>query len=228
LAGSERIKLKTHELYFKEFGVRILEGYGVTETAPVLAVNSFHDFRLGSIGLLHPGLEYRLDPVEGVKADGVLVVKGPNVMLGYLLPERPGELVQPTDGWHSTGDIVDIDKEGFVWIRGRAKRFAKIGGEMVSLAVIEEVVNQLWPGTPQAVVALEDDRKGERLVLVTQEQSPDLGLLRAAAKEAGLPDFYCPKQFIKLEKIPLYPVGKINMPKLMEEVKAVAASQAEK
>jgi acyl-[acyl-carrier-protein]-phospholipid O-acyltransferase/long-chain-fatty-acid--[acyl-carrier-protein] ligase len=226
--GSERIKLKTHELYLREFGVRILEAYGVTEAAPVLASNSYHDFRLGTIGQLNPGIEHKLEPVEGVDAGGVLLVKGDNIMLGYILPEKPGVLVPLPGGWHNTGDIVDIDSEGFVWIRGRAKRFAKIAGEMVSLAAVEELLNQLWPGKPQAVIALDDEKRGEKLILVTEDEAPDLARIRIAAKEAGLPDFYCPKQFIRLETIPRYPVGKINMPKLVEEVKAIVAKNGEK
>jgi acyl-[acyl-carrier-protein]-phospholipid O-acyltransferase/long-chain-fatty-acid--[acyl-carrier-protein] ligase len=229
LAGSERIKPKTHELYFKEFGVRILEGYGVTETSPAIAINSWMNFRFSSVGLLMPGLKARLEPVEGVSAGGVLSLKGPNVMRGYILPDNPGQIVPPPDGWHDTGDIVEIDEDGFLYVRGRRKRFAKVAGEMISLATVEEVVNKLWPGRVQAVVSVEDDKRGERLVLVTEEPELDMVKLRQAIREEGLPDFYTPRQFVSM-KIPLYPVGKINMPQLVldvaEKLKEGAAPQA--
>jgi acyl-[acyl-carrier-protein]-phospholipid O-acyltransferase/long-chain-fatty-acid--[acyl-carrier-protein] ligase len=218
LAGSERIKERTHELYLKEYGVRIVEGYGVTEASPAIALNKISQFRFGSCGLLVPGLEGRLEPVEGVAKGGVLLIRGPNIMKGYILPERPGELVELPEGWHNTGDIVEIDEEGFCFIKGRYKRFAKLAGEMVSLTTVEEVVNKLWPGRPQAVVAVEDDRRGERLVLITEDEAPDMGKLREAIRQDGLPDFYCPRQFLTM-KIPLYPVGKINMPQLLKDVK---------
>ena len=218
LAGSERIKEKTHELYFKQFGIRILEGYGVTECSPAIGINSWMTFRYGSCGLLMTGLKARLEPVEGVEVGGVLHLKGPNVMRGYILPENPGVLVEPPDGWHDTGDICEIDAEGYIFVRGRRKRFAKIAGEMISLTTVEEVVNKLWPGQLQAVVALEDERRGEKLVLITQQEEPDMAKLRQVIREEGLPDFYCPRQFLTMS-VPLYPVGKINMPQLMIDVK---------
>ncbi|MDR1657202.1 MAG: AMP-binding protein [Deltaproteobacteria bacterium] len=225
LAGSEQIKAKTHELFLREFGVRILEGYGVSEAAPAIFLNSLYYYRCGSCGVKVPGLELMIEPVEGVAQGGILKVKGPNIMSGYLFSDRPGVLVPPKDGWHDTGDIVEIDPDGFGYIRGRFKRFAKIAGEMISLVTIEDVVNKLWPGQPQAVVAVEDQRRGERLVLVTEEQSPDLEKLREAIRAEGLPDFYSPRHFLCL-KIPLYPVGKINMPKLLQDVREVLAGQA--
>jgi acyl-[acyl-carrier-protein]-phospholipid O-acyltransferase/long-chain-fatty-acid--[acyl-carrier-protein] ligase len=219
LAGSERIKTRTHDLYSREFGVRILEGYGVTETSPAISINTPSNFKLGSCGQVWPGLQTKVEPVEGVASGGIIHVKGPNVMMGYIYPENPGVIVPPPDGWHNTGDIVTLDDDGFVFIQGRHKRFAKIAGEMISLVAVEEVVNQLWPGRQQAVLALDDQRRGEKLVLVTEEQTIDLAPLREAIRAAGLPDFYCPRQYIHLDKIPLYPVGKINMPQLIQEVK---------
>jgi acyl-[acyl-carrier-protein]-phospholipid O-acyltransferase/long-chain-fatty-acid--[acyl-carrier-protein] ligase len=224
LAGSERIKGRTHELYLNRFGVRIFEGYGVTEAAPVICLNSAVNFRAGSCGRFTPALETRLTPVEGVEKGGVLWIKGPQVMLGYLVDDRSGRISPTPDGWHETGDVVEIDDDGFVWIRGRRKRFAKIGGEMISLVAVEELVNRLWPGRPQAVVAVDDDRRGEKLVLVTEDAQPDLSKLREFIRSQGFPEFYCPKHFLRLEKIPLYPLGKIDMPKLAEEVAAASSS----
>ena len=223
IVGAEKLKPKTRDLYFEKFGLRIFEGYGVSETTPVLAVNSHLLYRAGSVGRLLPGLTHRLDPVEGVEVGGKLVVSGPNVMLGYLWPDNPGVIVPPEGGWHDTGDIVEIDEDGFVFIKGRFKRFAKIGGEMVSLAAIEEVIANLWPGQPNVMVAMDDDSKGEKLVLVTQEPAPDLQRLWQALKEAGQPELYYPRHFIHLEEIPMTPLGKVNMPRVIEEAKAAAA-----
>jgi acyl-[acyl-carrier-protein]-phospholipid O-acyltransferase/long-chain-fatty-acid--[acyl-carrier-protein] ligase len=225
IVGAEKLKARTRGLYFEKFGLRVLEGYGVSEAAPVLAVNTFMHFRAGSVGRLLPGLEARLAPVEGVSGGGRLQVKGPNVMLGYLRPEQPGVIVPPEDGWHDTGDIVEIDSEGFVWIRGRFKRFAKVAGEMVSLVAVEEVAAALWPGRPQALVAMDDEQKGEKLVLATEDPAPDLPLLWQALKEAGMPEISYPRQFVYLPEIPLTQVGKINLPKLIELVR-VAMSNA--
>ncbi|MDR1545262.1 MAG: AMP-binding protein [Deltaproteobacteria bacterium] len=223
LAGSERIKSRTHELWFKRFGVRIFEGYGVTEASPCICINNALHFRTGSCGRMLPGTQSRVTPVEGVAVGGVLHVKGPQVMLGYIDESRAGGLKPPPDGWHETGDVVEIDADGFVWIRGRRKRFAKIGGEMISLATVEEVANQVFPGRPQAVVALDDDRRGERLALITEDPNPDLAKLREAVRAEGLSELYCPKAFVRLEKIPLYPVGKIDMVQLDADVAQAVA-----
>ena len=144
VAGAERVKDATRAMWNKH-GTVILEGYGATEASPVIACNLIATNRHGSVGALLPGIDYRLDPVEGITEGGKLMVKGPNVMLGYMLADKPGVVVPPPDGWHDTGDIVTVDAQRFVTIRGRAKRFAKLGGEMVSLAAVEAMVSELWP-----------------------------------------------------------------------------------
>ena len=143
------------------------EGYGATETSPVLAVNTPMHSKGGSVGKLLPDIEYKLTKVPGINTGGRLVVRGPNVMLGYLLVDNPGVLVPPKDGWYDTGDIVEVDEERFVTIIGRAKRFAKIAGEMVSLTATEGVVASLWPDSLHAAVSVPDDKKGEQIILVT-------------------------------------------------------------
>ena len=173
VAGAEPVKENTRDVWSEKFGVRILEGYGVTETAPVLALNTPMHNKFGTVGRLVPGVEPRLERVDGVDGAGRLHVRGPNVMMGYLRAENPGVLEPPKDGWHDTGDIVAIDEEGFVTIKGRAKRFAKIGGEMVSLARIEALAGELWPDAMSAAASEPDPRKGERIVLATQHHGRD-------------------------------------------------------
>ena len=227
ISGAEKVKPRTRELYMEKFGLRIFEGYGVSEATPVLSVNTPFHFKPGSVGRLLPGLTARLEPVEGVSSGGRLLVKGPNIMLGYLLPDQPGVLQPPTEGWHDTGDIVEIDEEGFIWIKGRFKRFAKVGAEMVSLAAVEEVSSALWPGRPHAVIALEDECKGEKLALVSSEPDPDLPQLWRALKEAGLPELAFPRQAIFLAEIPVTPLGKVNIPQLLEAAHRALADAAQ-
>ncbi|HEX3938372.1 MAG TPA: acyl-[ACP]--phospholipid O-acyltransferase, partial [Xanthobacteraceae bacterium] len=169
IAGAEPVRESTRRVYLEKFGLRILEGYGVTECSPVMALNTPMFNKFGSVGRLLPGMTEKLEKVEGVDEGGRLYVSGPNVMLGYLRADQPGVLESPHEGWHDTGDIVVIDKEGFIAIKGRAKRFAKVGGEMVSLAAVEMLAAELWPDNITAVTAVPDARKGERLIMVTDK-----------------------------------------------------------
>jgi acyl-[acyl-carrier-protein]-phospholipid O-acyltransferase/long-chain-fatty-acid--[acyl-carrier-protein] ligase len=229
LAGAEPVRESTRRTYMEKFGLRILEGYGVTETAPVLALNTPMFNKFGTVGRLMPGDEARLEPVPGVEEGGRLHVRGPNVMLGYLKVENPGVIEPPPEGWHDTGDIVTIDALGFVTIKGRAKRFAKIGGEMVSLAAVETLAAALWPDAPSAVATAPDPRKGERLVLVTQQKGATRAEFQAFAKSKGAADLMIPAEVIVLDKVPVLGTGKIDMvgvAKLVAERAGTAAQES--
>ena len=210
LAGAEPVKEATRRTYMEKFGLRILEGYGVTETAPALALNTPMFNKFGSVGRVLPGMEARLEKVEGVEEGGRLFVRGPNVMLGYLKVENPGVLEPPPEGWHDTGDIVTIDEQGFLTIKGRAKRFAKIGGEMISLAAVEALAGDLWPNEPTAVVAVPDLRKGERLILLTQHKSATRGEFQAFAKSKHASDLMIPSDVWVIDKLPMLGSGKVD------------------
>jgi acyl-[acyl-carrier-protein]-phospholipid O-acyltransferase/long-chain-fatty-acid--[acyl-carrier-protein] ligase len=209
VAGAERVREETRQLW-SAGGTIILEGYGATECSPVIAVNQPHANRPGTVGRIVPGLLHELEPVEGMSEVGRLRVKGPNVMVGYLLHDRPGELRPPQDGWHDTGDIVSVDAEGFVRILGRAKRFAKIGGEMVSLAAIESLASALWPGASHVAVTLPDARKGEQIVLVTDKPDADRGDLLAHAQAQGYPELWVPRAVLVTAGIPVLGSGKTD------------------
>jgi len=218
------VRESTRRTYMEKFGLRIFEGYGVTETAPVLALNTPMFNKFGTVGRLLPGTTARLEPVPGVDDGGRLHVTGPNVMLGYLKADNPGVIEPPPDGWHDTGDIVTIDPQGFVTIKGRAKRFAKIGGEMISLAAVESLAAQLWPDVMSAVATAPDPRKGERLVLVTQKKGATRSEFQAFAKSRGASDLMVPAEVVYLEKLPVLGTGKIDMVGVAKLVKDRAAS----
>jgi acyl-[acyl-carrier-protein]-phospholipid O-acyltransferase / long-chain-fatty-acid--[acyl-carrier-protein] ligase len=227
LAGAEAVKESTRRIYMEKFGVRILEGYGVTETAPVLAINTPMFNKYGTVGRILPGMEARLEKVDGVEEGGRLVVRGPNVMLGYLRAERPGALEPPPDGWYDTGDIVTIDEEGFVTIKGRAKRFAKVGGEMISLAAVEMLAAELWPNHPSAVVAAPDARKGERLILVTQQKDATRSQFIAFARENHASELMIPSEIMIVDKMPMLGSGKVDLVSLGKLVQdQIATKQA--
>ncbi|MBR3631682.1 MAG: acyl-[Elusimicrobiaceae bacterium] len=216
VVGAEKLKEETIRRYYDQFGLRIMEGYGATETAPVMAVNTPMYFKRGSVGRLLPGIEYKLEQMPGVEDGGKLLVKGANIMAGYLRDSNPGVLEPPQDGWYDTGDIVRVDEDGFVFILGRAKRFAKIAGEMISLTAVETEINALWPNKMHAVVNIPDEKKGEQLVLFSTEPTAERGALLAAFKEKGLSELAVPKTIRVVEEIPLMGTGKVDYVKLKE------------
>jgi acyl-[acyl-carrier-protein]-phospholipid O-acyltransferase/long-chain-fatty-acid--[acyl-carrier-protein] ligase len=204
------VKPETREAWMEKFGLRILEGYGATECAPVLAVNTPMHFRTGTVGRLLDQIQHRIEPVPGIEEGGRLYVKGPNVMLGYLRADNPGVLETPPDGWYDTGDIVKIDEEGFITILGRAKRFAKIAGEMISLALVETRLGQALPEAQHAVVSVPDEKKGEQLVLFTTEETADARKVGEALKSIGTPALMVPRNVIVLKELPLLGSGKTD------------------
>jgi acyl-[acyl-carrier-protein]-phospholipid O-acyltransferase/long-chain-fatty-acid--[acyl-carrier-protein] ligase len=223
VAGAERVKPETREAWMEKFGLRILEGYGATECAPVLAVNTPMHFRTGTVGRLLDQIQHRIEPVPGIEEGGRLHVKGPNVMLGYLRADNPGVIETPSDGWYDTGDIVKIDDDGFVTIMGRAKRFAKIAGEMISLALVETKLAQVLPDAQHAVVSVPDARKGEQLVMFTTDATIDARRTADALKVLTTPALLVPRTVIALPELPLLGSGKTDYQTLnrlaLEQVK---------
>lgn len=217
-AGAEKLRDETRRTWSEKYGVRVFEGYGATETAPVIAVNTPMQNRPGSVGRLMPGMDYRLEPVPGVEEGGKLIVKGPNIMIGYLLADNPGKLVPPQDGWYDTGDIVKVDEKGFIQIQGRAKRFAKIGGEMVSLAAVESYLAKLWPENHHAVVNLPDEKKGEQLILITDRKDAKRDDIVRYTRENGIGELSVPRIVHFTEKLPVLGTGKTDY----QEVKRLA------
>ncbi len=208
-AGAERVRDETRKSYAEKFGLRILEGYGATEAGPVIAVNTPMHFRPGTVGRLLPAVVAKLDDVPGIAEGGRLSIKGPNIMAGYYKADAPGVLQPPEDGWHDTGDIVEIDAEGYVSIKGRAKRFAKLGGEMISLPAVEGYATACWPGTDNAVVTKPDPRKGEVLVLFTTAKGKASDLL-AWGKANGIAEISLPRDVRLVDALPVLGTGKTD------------------
>lgn len=210
VCGAERVKDETRQLVRKKFNIEILEGYGATEAAPVIAANKLEANKPGTVGLLMQGMEYELVPVEGIAEGGRMRVRGPNVMQGYLRASNPGVVEQPNEGWHDTGDIVAIDDEGFIRIMGRVKRFAKIGGEMVSLAVVENCASAIWPDNMHAAATLPDPRKGEQIILLSDTPEANRTDILAWCQNHGTPELAVPKKVFLVEEIPVLGTGKLD------------------
>jgi acyl-[acyl-carrier-protein]-phospholipid O-acyltransferase / long-chain-fatty-acid--[acyl-carrier-protein] ligase len=219
VCGAEKVREETHNLIAQKFGpIPLLEGYGATEASPVIAVNKPEDNRRGTVGGLLPGIETRLEPVEGIPGGGKLLVRGPNIMAGYLKPG--GDIEAPAGGWHDTGDVVSLSDDDWIKILGRVKRFAKVGGEMVSLTAAEDLASAVWPDCRHAVIALPDPKKGERLILVTDRRDADPAALIAHAQQIGAPELAVPRKVIKVQEIPLLGTGKTDYPAIQRIVDA--------
>ncbi|MBS0385470.1 MAG: AMP-binding protein, partial [Proteobacteria bacterium] len=208
--GAERVKPETRELYMKRFGVELLEGYGATEASPLISVNQPLANRYGTVGQFVPGIEWRLEAVPGIEGGKRLYVRGPNVMRGYLDPTKPFGIDLLPQGWHDTGDVVDVDEDGYIRILGRVKRFAKVGGEMVSLNAVEGYATQIWPHNTHAAVALPDSRKGERIILFSDMADAKAEDMLAWAKTHGASELAVPKRIVVIDAIPLLGTGKTD------------------
>lgn len=216
VCGGDKMRESTWALWRDKFGITLLEGYGVTECAPVVGANRTGWYSLGSIGIPLPLIETSLTPVEGVEGAGRLVLKGPNIMAGYL---SHGTITPPPETGYDTGDICSIDEDGFITIRGRAKRFAKIGGEMVSLAQIEEAAQEVWPDDPIVVVSVPDETKGETIVMLTERADPSRDELRSGLIAKGLPEIAVPKRVMHVDALPRIGVGKTDYTAAVELAK---------
>ena len=224
VCGAERLRDETRALLRKKYSIDLLEGYGVTEAAPVVAANQPEANRPGTVGRLLPGIQARLEPVEGIPGAGRLFVKGPNIMLGYIKSDKPGVIVPPEGGWHDTGDVVAIDDEGFIAIKGRLKRFAKIGGEIVSLAVVESIASALWPDHSHAAIAIPDPRKGEQVMLITTNKDANRHDLVGWAHNHGVAELAVPRRILAVQEIPVLGTGKTDYVAVEKLGKAEAAA----
>lgn len=214
IAGAEKLSESVRTAWFEKFGLRIFEGYGATETAPVLAVNTPMAYRSGTVGQLLPGLHAKLMPVAGIDRGGVLHVSGPNLMSGYLKWDKPGVLQAPSseagEGWYDTGDVIEFDDDGFVRIVGRVKRFAKVAGEMISLETVETLATAASPAAQHAASTQPDPARGETIVLFTTDAALGRDTLQAAARERGAPEIAVPRKIVVVDALPLLGTGKTD------------------
>lgn len=214
VAGAEKLSDAVRNLWFEKFGIRIFEGYGATETAPVLAVNTPMAYRGGTVGQFLPAIEYQLHPVAGIARGGMLHVRGPNLMSGYYRHEAPGRLQPPSseagEGWYETGDVVAVDEEGFVSIVGRVKRFAKVAGEMVSLEVVEKVAVLASATGLHAATSRADGNRGEAILLFTTDRALTREALADAARRSGVAEIAVPRTIVAIEALPLLGTGKVD------------------
>ena len=223
VSGAEKVQEATANTWARKFGVRLLEGYGATECSPAICLNSRLELKFGSVGRFLPGIEWRLEPIEGVAEGGRLLVRGPNIMRGYLNPDANARF-QSLGGWYDTGDIVRVDDDGFVFVLGRLKRFAKVSGEMVSLTAVEEALAGAFPQYGNrfevAVVSLPDEDKGEMLIAVSNDSRLSLEQIRAVIKGRGMTNLCVPRELRHLREIPKLGTGKVNHRELQEWVRA--------
>lgn len=228
IAGAEKLTAETRRLWADKCGIRVYEGYGATEASPVIAVNTPMGNKPNSVGQLLAKMEYYLEKVEGIPTGGRLIIRGPNIMRGYLLHDGDSDYFPPSttrgQGWYDTGDIVIVDDHEYVTIIGRQKRFAKIGGEMVSLAQSEEIAILAWPEHTHAAVTLPDIRKGEQIILFSEFNRCERRDLVNAAKELGIPELCIPKRVIFRATIPLLGTGKVDYPCLIDLARDLTAT----
>jgi acyl-[acyl-carrier-protein]-phospholipid O-acyltransferase/long-chain-fatty-acid--[acyl-carrier-protein] ligase len=217
VAGAERLKPRTRELY-ETLGITMLEGYGATEAGPVIAVNVPGAMRHGTVGRILPHIEYRIEPHEGIEEGGVLHVRGPNLMKSYL-HDLVNERSSLNDGWYDTGDIVTVDDDGFIVIKGRKKRFTKIAGEMISLGFIEDEVARLSPDHHHAAIAIETEELAKPLIrLYTSDPALDIGTIREHFHAERIPNTWLPREVIHMAELPVLRTGKVDYQTLQKQI----------
>ena len=220
ISGGEKLNPEVSKLWFSKFGLRVYEGYGATECGPAMSLNTALAFRAGSVGRFLSGIEYRIVPVPGIEEGGVLHVRGPNLMLGYMFSDAPGVLQSPRSelgaGWYNTGDVVSVDEDGFVTIHGRVKRFAKIAGELVSLERVEHIAYQASPDFKHAAL-VEMTHTGESTVLLTTDPKLDRITLLHAARLINAQDLAVARRVLKVDTLPLLGSGKVDYVTLKQQ-----------
>lgn len=211
VAGAEKLKQPLKDFYKENIGIELYEGYGATEASPVIAIGVPGSNKNGSVGKMLDGIEYKLRKIEGVENGGSLLLKGPNLMKGYLIKGRG---FAPLEDWYDTGDVVEIDEEGFVFIKARLKRFSKIAGEMISLTLLEDLASTAVNDPNICAVAIPDKKRGEKIVLFTASEEYDKKEFRKRVSEEiakrNLSNLYVPSSIEKIENIPLLGSGKAN------------------
>jgi acyl-[acyl-carrier-protein]-phospholipid O-acyltransferase/long-chain-fatty-acid--[acyl-carrier-protein] ligase len=227
VAGADKCPDSLREGFMTKHGVTLLEGYGATETSPVISVNSHEFNRPGSTGKVIPNVRVRIENLEtGEECKttevGKVFVKGDSVMKGYYDdPDLTAEVL--VDGWYNTGDMGFFDEDGFLWHAGRFKRFAKVGGEMISLVKVENILEKLLPeGVSCCVVEIPDDKKGSYIVATVTEEVNKTEILRKMLKE--LPIIALPRQFIVIKELPMMGTGKIDFRSVTTLVKEILST----
>jgi len=227
VAGADKCPDALREGFMKKHGVTLLEGYGATETSPVISVNSHEFNRPGSTGKVIPGIQVRIENFETgeickIREVGKILVKGESVMKGYYDdPELTAEVL--VDGWYNTGDMGFFDEDGFLWHAGRFKRFAKVGGEMISLVKVENILEKLLPeGTSCCVVEVADEKKGSYIVATVSKEVNKTHMLREMLKD--LPIIALPRQFIVIKELPMMSTGKIDFRSVTRMVQEILSA----
>lgn len=218
VAGAEKLAEPVRRAWREKFGLDILEGYGATETAPVLSVNRPQDNRPGTVGRLLPGIEARIVPVEGIERGGELHVRAPNLLSGYYHHDNPGVLVPPWshlgEGWYDLGDVVEMDEDGYLTVLGRLKRFAKVAGEMISLEVVEALARMTSGEAMHAATCVADPGRGESVVLFTTDASLSRERMAQTAKARSIPEIALPRRIRVVESLPVLGTGKVDYVRL--------------
>jgi acyl-[acyl-carrier-protein]-phospholipid O-acyltransferase/long-chain-fatty-acid--[acyl-carrier-protein] ligase len=229
VVGAEKLTDDIRRAFMDKFGVRAVEGYGVTECAPIVSANCLLAYKPGSVGQFLPGIEHRLESVPGIPEGGILHVRGPNVMLGYMKADNPGVIQPPSSiygaGWYSTGDVVTIDEDGFVTIQGRMKRFAKVAGEMIALEVVEKIAMEASPTHEHASATATVTGRGEVIYLYTEDPQLKRDQLQHAARSTGAPELAIPRKIVHLLKLPVLGTGKKDYVTLNKMAQEDAAHQ---